>query len=46
LIGKQILPVGQHLLAGHSLRAAWTGLCGSTRVRLAAWPPQESSALI
>jgi XapX domain-containing protein len=24
LIGEQILPVGQHLLAGHSLRAAWT----------------------
>ena len=24
LIGEQILPVGQHLLAGHSLKAAWT----------------------
>jgi XapX domain-containing protein len=24
LIGEQTLPVGQHLLAGHSLRAAWT----------------------
>lgn len=24
LIGEQILPVGQHLLAGHSLRAAWS----------------------
>ncbi len=23
-IGEQILPVGQHLLAGHSVRAAWT----------------------
>ena len=24
LIGEQILPVGQHLLAGHSLKTAWT----------------------
>jgi XapX domain-containing protein len=24
LIGEQILPVGQHMLAGHSVRAAWT----------------------
>jgi XapX domain-containing protein len=25
LMGEQILPVGRHLLAGHSLSAAWTG---------------------